>query len=316
MFFQKSYTEDLENLANQVDTPPDTQQLEQAGFIRNTQPTNTSNVNEETSFGDKVKQTADNLGIERPKDGKQYKDSKFDLGTLKDAALSLSTEASHIFVPKNHELQYEPQTRVGETLKYGYRYLAGTAAFMLPTGWVGGAVKGLSSLPVLAKTPKIAKLLFGVGKAVKGENISMKTAVTFAKEKGINTKAAAIGAKALNATTEGAVAGVVADYTLYRPEDNEGHIADMFGETNNAILNFMQTHEDDTEATAKFKNVIDGLFVGTLVGNIMEFSGAKVLLENSFKFNTDIFFLLCHWARNFLYTKRIQSAHPITVLYN
>lgn len=219
----------------------------------------------------KVLQTADKMGLETPNAGKVYKDSKFDAGTIKDAALSLGVEASHIFAPKSMELQYESKTKVGETMKYGYRYLAGTASLFLGGGLVGGAIKGVG---VASKIPAAVKIGSWIQKLFAGTDI-IKTG---AKASGL----AKVGAKIVNASLGGAFSGALADYTLYRPEDGEGHMADAFGDTNNTFVNWLQSDDNDTETDAKFKNVVEGFIMGLGTGNIIEF-GVKPIFGRLLK---------------------------------
>lgn len=197
--------------------------------------------------------TLDAMGVEHPEADKEYEK----LGvwdTTKDVLASLGTEASHILMPKDNELQYESRTKFGENVKYGYRYLAGTAGFMLGGEVVAGA-------KLLANAGKIGKGIQTAGKLLSGRNL-FKNANVLQK----------IG----NASLSGALAGALADFNLYRPEENEGHLADVFGETNNAFISYLQTDENDTDLDAKLKNVVEGLVIGMGVGNLVEF-GVKPL---------------------------------------
>lgn len=245
--------QDLQNLG-MIEAP---QQQPQAGGVK---PENTN----------KLYETADKLGIEHPNEDKQYQ--KLSVGdSLKDAAVSLGVEASHIFAPKSKELQYESKTRLGETMKYGYRYLAGTASLFLGAGEVGAAIKGFGAVNKISKAEKIGA---GIQKLFAGADI-IKTGESA-------SKAAQIGAKVVNASLGGAFSGAIADYTLYRPEDNEGHLADAFGDTNNAFINWLQSDDNDTEADAKFKNVVEGFTMGLGTGNILEF-GVKPIFGRLLK---------------------------------
>lgn len=245
--------QDLQNLG-MMEAPP---QPQQAGGDK---PENTN----------KLYETADKLGIEHPDEDKQYQ--KLSVGdSLKDAAVSLGVEASHIFAPKSKELQYESKTRLGETMKYGYRYLAGTASLFLGGGAIGGAIKGFGAINKISKAEKIGA---GIQKLFAGADI-IKTGESA-------SKAAQIGAKVVNASLGGAFSGAIADYTLYRPEDNEGHLADAFGDTNNAFINWLQSDDNDTEADAKFKNVVEGFTMGLGTGNILEF-GVKPIFGRLLK---------------------------------
>lgn len=239
-------------------TPTTDEDLQNLGIVDapTEQPTQ-----QETQQTNKVYETADKLGIEHPDENKQYQ--KLSVGdSFKDAAVSLGVEASHIFAPKDAELKYESKTRFGETMKYGYRYLAGTAGFFLGGEAIGAVTKGTK----LAKMGAgIAKLLSGADLIKTGEGAS---------------KAAQIGTKIVNSSFGGAISGALADYTLYRPEDNEGHLADVFGKQE--YLSWLQSDDNDTESQAKFKNVLEGLIVGMGAGNAIEF-GAKPLFGRLLK---------------------------------
>ena len=203
--------------------------------------------------------TLDAIGIEHPEEGKQYeKLGAWD--TTKDVLASLGTEASHIFAPKDMELQYESRTKFGENVKYGYRYLAGTAGFMLGGEVVAGA-------KLLANAGKIGKGIQTAGKLLSGRNLFQNA-----------TLAQRIG----NATLSGSIAGALADFNLYRPEENEGHLADAFGHVDNALITYLQTNDNDTDIDAKLKNVVEGLVLGMGIGNIVEF-GAKPLFSRAVK---------------------------------
>ncbi len=253
--------DEWEQLSNPA--PATDEQLQQLGFTEapKEQPQN----NQEGKPQNKLYDTADKLGIEHPNADKEYQKLSIG-GTLKDAAVSLGVEASHLFAPKSHELQYESKTHVGETLKYGYRYLAGTASLFLGGGWIGGAVKGVGIANNAAKAVKLGN---GIQKLFAGTDI-IKTGANA-------SKLSKIGAKMANAALGGAFSGAVADYNLYRPEEQEGHLADVFGDSHNEFIRWMQSDVNDSDSTARFKNVVEGLLMGTALGNVIEF-GAKPLI--------------------------------------
>lgn len=246
--------DEWEGVANP--SPATDEDLQKLGIVEPSQGTN------------KLYDTADKLGVERPVDGKQYE--QLSVGdTVKDAAVSLGVEASHIFAPKSKELQYESRAQVGEMMKYGYRYIAGTASLFLGGGLVGGGIKaaGLAN-----KSSKLVKLGSGIEKLFAGADI-VKTG-----DKA--SKAAKVGAKVANASLGGSFSGAMADFMLYRPEDNEGHLADAFGKQE--FLSWLQSDSNDTETQAKFKNVVEGFITGIGVGNLIEF-GAKPLFGKLLK---------------------------------
>lgn len=220
---------------------------------------------QEEKDANKFYNALDTVGIEHPDSDKEYEKLNA-WNTTVDVTKSLFTEASHIFAPKDKELQYESRTHFGENVKYGYRYIAGAAGFMLG-GEVVGGIKGLGW---------IGKLLSG-SKLINPTRAGLKAART-----GKNAKTAIQGAKIFNATFSGALAGALADFTLYRPEENEGHLADVFGHTDNALLSYLQSKDTDTDLNAKLKNVVEGLVMGMGIGNIVEF-GAKPLFKTALK---------------------------------
>lgn len=237
---------------------PDAGQVAQAQSSQKTrQP---QNGQEQGEQGNKLYKALDAVGIEHPDENKEYQQLSV-MGTVKDALTSLGVEASHVFMPKDKELQYESQTRVGEAVKYGYRYIAGTAAFFMG-GEVLAGIKGLGLAGRGLAT--VGKLLSGADLIKTGANAS---------------KLAKLGAKAVNASFGGAFSGALADFTLYRPEENEGHLADIIGPTDNALIKYLQTDPNDTDLDAKLKNVVEGLITGFGIGNLVEF-GAKPLLKN------------------------------------
>lgn len=210
--------------------------------------------------------TLDTVGIEHPDADKEYeKLNAWD--TTVDVTKSFFTEASHIFVPKDKELQYESRTHFGENVKYGYRYIAGTAGFIF-----GG--EAIAGIKVLANLGKAGKAIQGIGKLLSANKL-IKTGANA-------SKAAKIGAAVANASLGGAAAGALADFTLYRPEENEGHLADAFGQTDNALLSYLQSKDTDTDINAKLKNVVEGLVMGIGIGNIVEF-GAKPLFKKALR---------------------------------
>ena len=221
---------------------------------------------QEGSGTNKFYDALDTVGIEHPDADKEYeKLNAWD--TTVDVTKSLFTEASHIFAPKDKELQYESRTHFGENVKYGYRYIAGTAGFIF-----GG--EAIAGIKVLANLGKTGKAIQGIGKLLSANKL-IKTGANA-------SKAAKVGAAIGNASLGGAAAGALADFTLYRPEENEGHLADVFGHTDNALLSYLQSKDTDTDINAKLKNVIEGLVMGIGIGNIVEF-GAKPLFKTALK---------------------------------
>lgn len=221
--------------------------------------------------------TVDANGIERTPEGEKQYQKLSVVDTYKDAYRAFGVEASHFFVPKSKELQYESKTRFGENIKYIYRYGAGTAAFLASCFYGGGELAALSKFPALAKIGTGIQKIFG------GANLASEIAWGLkAARAGKSAKAAIVQAKAVNGAVGGLASGALADYILYRPEDNEGHFADAFGETDNKVLDYLQTKESDSESTAKLKNVVDGIVIGASMGTAFEFT-ARPLLTRFFK---------------------------------
>lgn len=219
------------------------------GFVEE-QPTQQENK----SFIDKVYDAADTLDIEHPDKDKQYqKLSKID--TLKDVGKSVFVEASHLFAPKNEELYYESKTRIGETLKYLYRYGAGAIPFFISGAGVGGAIlKGVQVSSKIGKLTKGQKIAQAIGKVLAGKTFQAKEGV------GILSKA---GTWFTNKFLTGGVLSLPSDFLYFRPEEEE-HFADIFPK--NKALSFLQTDENDTEVEAKFKNAAEGFMLGGVMG--------------------------------------------------
>lgn len=219
------------------------------GFVEE-QPTQQENK----SFIDKVYDAADTLDIEHPDKDKQYqKLSKID--TLKDVGKSVFVEASHLFAPKNEELYYESKTRIGETLKYLYRYGAGAIPFFISGAGVGGAIlKGVQVSSKIGKLTKGQKIAQAIGKVLAGKTFQAKEGA------GILSKA---GTWFTNKFLTGGVLSLPSDFLYFRPEEEE-HFADIFPK--NKALSFLQTDENDTEVEAKFKNAAEGFMLGGVTG--------------------------------------------------
>lgn len=188
------------------------------------------------------------------------------LDTVKDIGKTMGAEALRIVAPKADSkmaewlhyseddiYQHQAQTRIGETSKYLYRYGMGTLSFIFGGGKVGAAIKGIG----MAKN-SIATMQIGKGiQQLMGADKLIKTGANAGKLK-------QIGAFLGNASLSGATAGAMADFSLYSTE--EGHMADAFGVTDNPLLTYLQTNENDTELNARFKNVVEGFLMGIPFG--------------------------------------------------
>ena len=191
-----------------------------------------------------------------------------DLGywqTVGDELMAGAVEASKFFIPKKYELNYTPKTRAGEAYKTFSKYLLGIGGLFVG-GEVAAAGKGVA---LAANAPKVAKVAGGAEAILKG-NKFFKTSATGAK---------ALGVKALNIGTQGVLQGAILDATIH--EADEGRIADMFGDTQNKFIDWLQTDENDSQAMGKLKNVIDGAIFSIGINGV--FSTAEPILGRVLK---------------------------------
>lgn len=165
------------------------------------------------------------------------------LDTAIDAAKAVGTEASHLFLPKQLESQYVERTHFAENLKYMYRYGAGT----LGIGKVGWALKGVQG------ASKLSKVSRGIGKVLNPDIV--QTNNKFLKH--------------LSAGLDNLGAGFVASWILRRPEDMEGQIADIFGETDNPIIKALQTNSTDTENEERLKGAVQDTLAGIVAAPVL-----------------------------------------------
>ena len=193
-----------------------------------------------------------------------------------DMAKAVGTEISHMFVPKKYEKQYESKTQYAETMKYITRYGLGTLGFIYGGGiGVGGK---LAALGIAKGIPALAKTGGFIQKALSGGDLINKTQAGLkAARAGKSAKNAIIGARAANAAASGFIAEKLADFTLYRPEENEGHLFDAFGDVDNKFIEFLQTQEGDSNFEARLKNMVEGTLVGIPVGVAGEFTLAPLV---------------------------------------
>lgn len=237
--------EDLEQMSNPQSATE--QDLHNLGIVQQTETSPQRN---------KIAETLDEAGFETPDPNKEYQ--KLSVPTsIGDGIAAAAVEASHMFVPKRKELHYESKTRVGETFKYLTRYGLGAASFAVGIGEAGTVLQGVSKIDKLGK----------VGNALGKTGKSLKVASSFAPIKtGANAgKVEKAGAFLGNAAIGGILPSAMADYFLY-DQNEEQHLSDMFGDTDNKILQWLQTDENDTKNKAKFKNMIEGLVVAPIAG--------------------------------------------------
>ncbi|MCD7779668.1 MAG: hypothetical protein LUH05_03225, partial [Candidatus Gastranaerophilales bacterium] len=204
------------------------------------------------------------FGYTSPDFEKDYE--KLSVGeTLKDIGKAVGTEALHFFQPKSIETQYEARTQAAENLKYLYRYGIGFVGF----GKFGAGIKGAAAgFKAASKGTKIKNAIKGAAKGIfrGGEKAAEETL----------TK----GQKFLKTAGEGILTGAVADFTLSRPEENDGYFADLLPE-DNPIRQWFETKEDESGLEYKAKHLLDGMIAG-ITGNLaLEYVGKP--LWNSLK---------------------------------
>lgn len=192
-----------------------------------------------------------------------------DLGywqTVGDELMAGAVEASKFFIPKKYELNYTPKTRAGEAYQTFSKYLLGIGGL-----FVGGEVAGIAKGAMLAKNLNTGAKIAGGAEAILKGNKFFKTSATGG--------AKALGVKALNIGTQGVLQGAILDATIH--EADEGRIADMFGDTQNKFIDWLQTDENDSQAMGKLKNVIDGAIFSIGINGV--FSAAEPILGRVLK---------------------------------
>ena len=218
--------------------------------------------------GQQTQETPAAPPAQEPKAQKAEREDYEDLGywqTVGDEFVAGAVEASKFFLPKKYELNYTPKTRAGEAYQTFTKYLLGIGGL-----FVGGEIAaGAKGVALMANAPKAAKVA-GAAEAVLKGNKFFKTSATGAK---------ALGVKALNIGTQGVLQGAIIDATIH--DADEGRIADMFGDTQNKFIDWLQTDENDSEAMGKFKNVIDGAMFSIGINGV--FSAAEPILGRVLK---------------------------------
>ena len=191
-----------------------------------------------------------------------------DLGywqTVGDEVVAGAVEASKFFIPKKYELNYTPRTRAGEAFQTFSKYLLGIGGL-----FVGGEVAGVAKGIAAAKGATGAAKVAGGAEAILKGNKFFKTG-----KEGLK----AVGVKALNIGTQGVLQGAILDATIHNAD--EGRIADMFGDTQNKFIDWLQTDENDSEAMGKLKNVIDGAIFSIGINGVV--SAAEPILGRVLK---------------------------------
>jgi len=197
-----------------------------------------------------------------------------------DMLRAVGTEASHFFLPKSLESDYQSRTHYADNMKYLYRYGVGTAAFIGSFLFGGGEVaaagaliKGATAIP---KAAAIGNATIKLGQGIqKLANLKMVDPIKLAKaakaggasKKGV--EAAVIAGNAVNASADIIVSDFLANMTLSRQEEGEGHFADVFGKTDNKLLSYLQTGENDSELEYRLKEAVNNTLLGIPMGGII-----------------------------------------------
>lgn len=194
-----------------------------------------------------------------------------------DMLRAVGTEASHFFLPKALESDYQSRTHYAENMKYLYRYGVGTAAFIgsfMATGGASGAVGATMAASKVATVAnagtKAIKLGQGLQKLAKGFKIINTTQVGLKAAhagKSMGTVKALMGlSSAANASVDYLAADAMASFFLSRPEEGEGHFADVFGETDNKFVSFLQTDPNDSNFEFRLKETVNNTLLGIPMG--------------------------------------------------
>ena len=212
--------------------------LSSLGIIEDNKPQETDN-SEETALG----QVDKFLDYETRPTGQAYeKLNAWD--TTVDVAKAIGNEALHFLQPKQLETQYVERTHLAENLKYMYRYGIGTVGL----GKIGWGLKGVKGASVFAKSARVTGTILNPN-MVKTENKIIKT---------------------LTAGLDNLGAGVVASYVLRNPEEMEGQIMDIFGETDNPIISKLQSNTNDTETQERLKGAINDTIAGIIAAPLFK----------------------------------------------
>lgn len=265
-FMGKSLKQWDEDAQKPTDTIP-VEKATEMGIIR-PQEVAPQQSDNQPAEGNKFTQTLDNMGVETPDVDKEYQ--KLNVAeSLLDVGKTVATEASHLFTPKKYEAQYESKTRIGEASKFITRYGLGAIGFAVGGGAVGAGVKAIG---VAAEAGKVIKAGEFIQKAFSFS--PFKAAADAGKvSKGVT----ALG----NALFGGALPSALAAYKFYDPSQEEGHMADAFGNSDNSLVQYLQSDENDTAHEAKLKNAVEDFIVNAGFG--VAISALPKVVEGVFK---------------------------------
>lgn len=185
--------------------------------------------------------------------------------TVGDEFMAAGVEASKFFMPKSKELNYTPRTKAGETYQHLVKYLYGIGGLLTGGEFAAGA-KAIATARGMAGAAKTAS----VAESVLKGNKFFKTGKGGAK---------ALGVKGLNILTQGTLQGAILDATIH--SEDEGRLADMFGETDNKLVSWLQTDPNDSTAENKLKNVVEGAVFAMGLNGVVEV--ASPLVRGMFK---------------------------------
>ena len=172
---------------------------------------------------------------------------------------------------------YRSKSKGGKALKDLTKYTIAAASFLIPVGWAGKAagaagvaIKGVGATKGINALSKTGKGLEATGKVLEGSKVFK------GNWKGVGLANSIVDPRNI-------VAGALADHFAYDPE--EGHIADIIEnyapQWSNPLTQYLKADADDSEAEAKFKNVVEGLFLAPFAGALGH--GAGALAENFVK---------------------------------
>ena len=174
--------------------------------------------------------------------------------TWQDVANAIGVEASHIFHRRENESTYFARTRLADSLKTLYRFIAPEVAATLSLAAAGGLAGSI--------VPAAGTGAGAAGGAVVGAARSLRKVSQI-------PKLISELRKIQNSVAGGAVAGGISDAVVMRPEEDDGLLADLLPDTNLPVLNWFQSNENDSNLTKRLKAGVEGVMTGAAVGGAM-----------------------------------------------
>ena len=190
--------------------------------------------------------------------------------TLEDIGKATWNEFTRVFKPKELEDTYDERTNAAHNARMLYRYGVSFALALIP--W-NIASKATIAAAVALKLPWLTR----VGKAIQAAD---KVKLLGEGSKGLKAL------KLAGIATDGMAAEAISGWNVYRPEEGEGHFADIF--ESKEYLNFLQSRDDDTDTEARLKEVINNAFIAPFANLGMHFIVApafKTLFSKFIKHN-------------------------------